>query len=128
MITKQKHNFTFTADRKQEQMEKIIEAIEFVKENEVSDFNDIFYPIVNLNNLNTNNQDVFSDDLKKYIKKGLKVIIFHLNECFHEDDIESLSVLKGGAATALYGSRGANGVIIITTKYGIQKYFWCYLR
>jgi TonB-linked SusC/RagA family outer membrane protein len=34
------------------------------------------------------------------------------------DDIESVSVLKGGAATALYGLRAANGVIIITTKQG----------
>jgi len=34
------------------------------------------------------------------------------------DDIESLSVLKGPAATALYGLRAANGVIIITTKRG----------
>jgi TonB-linked SusC/RagA family outer membrane protein len=34
------------------------------------------------------------------------------------DDIESLSVLKGGAATALYGVRAANGAIIITTKSG----------
>lgn len=34
------------------------------------------------------------------------------------DDIESISVLKGGAAAALYGSRGANGVILITTKKG----------
>lgn len=34
------------------------------------------------------------------------------------DDIESMSVLKGPSATALYGSRGANGVIIITTKSG----------
>ena len=33
-------------------------------------------------------------------------------------DIESLSVLKGPNATALYGSRGANGVIVITTKSG----------
>lgn len=32
------------------------------------------------------------------------------------DDIESVSVLKGAAATALYGSRGSNGVILITTK------------
>ncbi len=32
------------------------------------------------------------------------------------DDIESLNVLKGAAATALYGVRGANGVILITTK------------
>ena len=34
------------------------------------------------------------------------------------DDIESMTVLKGAAATALYGSRAANGVIIITTKSG----------
>ncbi|HEY1025082.1 MAG TPA: SusC/RagA family TonB-linked outer membrane protein [Sphingobacteriaceae bacterium] len=34
------------------------------------------------------------------------------------DDIESINVLKGGAATALYGLRGANGVIVITTKSG----------
>lgn len=32
------------------------------------------------------------------------------------DDIESMSVLKGAAATALYGSRAANGAIVITTK------------
>jgi TonB-linked SusC/RagA family outer membrane protein len=34
------------------------------------------------------------------------------------DDIESVSVLKGPAATALYGSRAANGAIVITTKKG----------
>jgi TonB-linked SusC/RagA family outer membrane protein len=34
------------------------------------------------------------------------------------DDIESMSVLKGPAATSLYGSRGASGVILITTKKG----------
>ncbi|ADB36680.1 SusC/RagA family TonB-linked outer membrane protein [Spirosoma linguale] len=34
------------------------------------------------------------------------------------DDIESLNVLKGAAGAALYGSRAANGVIIITTKRG----------
>lgn len=34
------------------------------------------------------------------------------------EDIESMTVLKGAAATALYGSRAANGVIIITTKSG----------
>lgn len=36
------------------------------------------------------------------------------------DDIESISVLKGGAAAALYGSRGQNGVIMITTKKGVK--------
>ncbi|HEV8283692.1 MAG TPA: SusC/RagA family TonB-linked outer membrane protein [Chitinophagaceae bacterium] len=34
------------------------------------------------------------------------------------DDIESITVLKGAAASALYGSQGANGVILITTKKG----------
>ena len=34
------------------------------------------------------------------------------------DDIETISILKGAAATALYGYRGANGVILITTKKG----------
>ena len=34
------------------------------------------------------------------------------------DDVESMTVLKGAAATALYGSRAANGVIMITTKSG----------
>jgi TonB-linked SusC/RagA family outer membrane protein len=34
------------------------------------------------------------------------------------DDIESISVLKGGTAAALYGARAANGVILITTKSG----------
>jgi ferric enterobactin receptor len=36
------------------------------------------------------------------------------------EDIESLSVLKGAAAAALYGSRAADGVIIITTKKGTE--------
>lgn len=36
------------------------------------------------------------------------------------DDIESYSVLKGAAATALYGVRAANGAIVITTKKGKQ--------
>lgn len=34
------------------------------------------------------------------------------------DDVETMSVLKGPAAAALYGSRAANGVILITTKSG----------
>jgi TonB-linked SusC/RagA family outer membrane protein len=37
------------------------------------------------------------------------------------EDIESISVLKGAAASALYGSRAANGVVMITTKKGSKK-------
>lgn len=37
------------------------------------------------------------------------------------DDIESVSILRGSAASVLYGNRGANGVILITTKTGKGK-------
>ena len=37
------------------------------------------------------------------------------------DDFESVSVLKGAAATALYGSRALNGVVLITTKSGKKR-------
>ncbi len=36
------------------------------------------------------------------------------------DDIESINILKGAAAGTLYGERGANGVIVITTKKGTK--------
>src|SRR5690606_23974736 len=34
------------------------------------------------------------------------------------DDIESISILKDASATALYGARAANGVVLVTTKRG----------
>ncbi len=37
------------------------------------------------------------------------------------DDIEDINVLKGPAASALYGIRGGNGVLVITTKKGIKR-------
>lgn len=37
------------------------------------------------------------------------------------DDVESMTVLKGPSAAALYGARGANGVILITTKKGTGR-------
>ena len=37
------------------------------------------------------------------------------------DDVDNMTILKGAAATALYGSRAANGVILITTKSGKQQ-------
>lgn len=39
------------------------------------------------------------------------------------EEIESVSVLKDGAATALYGARGANGVILVNTKRGAYNSF-----
>lgn len=39
------------------------------------------------------------------------------------EEVETMSVLKDGAATALYGARGANGVILLTTKRGAYNSF-----
>lgn len=46
----------------------------------------------------------------------LKIALNFLNP----DDIESIDVLKDASATAIYGARGANGVIMVTTKKGIE--------
>ncbi|PQA55672.1 SusC/RagA family TonB-linked outer membrane protein [Siphonobacter curvatus] len=44
---------------------------------------------------------------------------FNMNtSSLNPDDIESINVLKDASTTAIYGSRGANGVILITTKKG----------
>lgn len=43
-------------------------------------------------------------------------VIQHTVPILNPDDIETLSVLKDASASSLYGSRGANGVIVITTK------------
>lgn len=52
-----------------------------------------------------------------YVLDGVEITRTQLNGISPEA-IESFSVLKDAAATALYGSRGANGVMIITTKNG----------
>jgi TonB-dependent starch-binding outer membrane protein SusC len=39
----------------------------------------------------------------------------------NQNDIESMSILKDASATAIYGARGANGIIMITTKKGKSK-------
>jgi TonB-dependent starch-binding outer membrane protein SusC len=39
----------------------------------------------------------------------------------NQNDIESISILKDASSTAIYGSRGSNGVIVITTKKGKSK-------
>ena len=42
------------------------------------------------------------------------LLLKHLNP----RDIEAIDVLKDASATAIYGSRGANGVVLVTTKQG----------
>ncbi|WP_370175044.1 SusC/RagA family TonB-linked outer membrane protein [Leeuwenhoekiella palythoae] len=43
-------------------------------------------------------------------------VIVHGTPNLNPNDVESISVLKDASATALYGSRGANGVVVVTTK------------
>lgn len=55
-----------------------------------------------------------------FIVDGIMDAIHDLND-INSDDIASISVLKDASSTAIYGSRGANGVIIITTKKGTKS-------
>jgi len=55
-------------------------------------------------------------DSPLYVIDGM--FVNSLTSDFNPNDIESIQVLKDAAATSLYGSRGMNGVIIITTKKG----------
>src|SRR5690606_787768 len=52
-----------------------------------------------------------------YVVDGFPIEDFQ-NGSLNSDDIESINVLKDASATAIYGARGANGVIIIETKKG----------
>jgi TonB-linked SusC/RagA family outer membrane protein len=68
----------------------------------------------------TTNNDNYESGSSGFLQNGLggpasgQSPFFSINP----SDIESISVLKDADATAIYGSRGANGVIIITTKKG----------
>ena len=52
-----------------------------------------------------------------YVVDGMALENFDLNQ-INPQDIQSVEVLKDAASSAIYGSRGANGVILITTKLG----------
>jgi TonB-linked SusC/RagA family outer membrane protein len=64
------------------------------------------------------NRSITASNEPLYVLDGIPTVdaIDQLNP----NDIESIEVLKDASATAIYGNRGANGVIIITTKKGIQ--------
>jgi TonB-linked SusC/RagA family outer membrane protein len=57
-----------------------------------------------------------NDNNPLYVVDGIIGSISDLNPA----DIESISVLKDAASAAIYGSRGANGVVIVTTKKGTR--------
>ena len=53
-----------------------------------------------------------------YVVDGVPIMSASGIETINPRDIESVDILKDASATAIYGSRGANGVVIITTKQG----------
>lgn len=57
------------------------------------------------------------DNSPLYVIDGFPIENFS-NAALNPEDIESMTILKDASATAIYGSRGANGVIIIETKKG----------
>ena len=54
-----------------------------------------------------------------YVIDGFPVEDAAVGSSINPNDIESIDVLKDASATAIYGARGANGVIIITTRKGV---------
>lgn len=73
---------------------------------------------------NTNaGRDGISDNLDDDLSKPLYVVdgvFFDDINVLNPADIQQMDILKDVSATAIYGSRGANGVVIITTKNGIE--------
>ena len=69
-------------------------------------------PLMVVDGVPIDNSQIATSDLRSGVANSNRAIDIN------PDDIESISVLKGGAAAALYGTRGANGVILITTKKG----------
>lgn len=63
------------------------------------------------------NNSVTQDNSPLYIIDGFPVENPN-NNAINPNDIESIEILKDASATAIYGSRGANGVVMITTKKG----------
>ena len=61
---------------------------------------------------------VTQDNSPLYVVDGFPVEDASIASSINPNDIESLDILKDASATAIYGSRGANGVVIITTKKG----------
>lgn len=64
------------------------------------------------------NNSLTQDNTPLYIIDGFPVEDPAIAAAINPNDIESTDVLKDASATAIYGARGANGVIILTTKQG----------
>lgn len=65
--------------------------------------------------IQTNESNKVSSNLPLFIMDGFEISIERFND-LDENQVESITLLKDASATALYGTRGANGVVVITTK------------
>lgn len=65
------------------------------------------------------NNSLTQDNSPLYVIDGFPVEDPSVGSSINPNDIESIDILKDASATAIYGARGANGVIMITTKKGI---------
>jgi TonB-dependent starch-binding outer membrane protein SusC len=62
-------------------------------------------------------RSIFASNSPLFVVDGIPLVSGGIDN-FNPSDIESIDVLKDASATAVYGSRGANGVVIVTTKQG----------
>lgn len=63
------------------------------------------------------NRSITADNDPLYVIDGIPMVAGSVADV-NPNDIESMEILKDASATAIYGSRGANGVVLITTKKG----------
>lgn len=82
------------------------------------------------------NRSLLADNTPLYVVDGIPLVAGSLSD-ISPNDIESVEILKDASATAIYGSRGANGVVLITTKKGTKgkvninydgSYSWSWLH
>lgn len=69
------------------------------------------------------NRSLNASNTPLYVVDGVPLMSASGIETLNPRDIESIDILKDASATAIYGSRGANGVIIVTTKQGKSGQF-----
>lgn len=65
-----------------------------------------------------NSSGEYTGNTPLYVVDGVPLMSSSAIETLNPRDIESVDILKDASATAIYGSRGANGVVLVTTKKG----------
>lgn len=85
----------------------------------ISSLNGNNQPLYVIDGVPMNNSSVFEDNRYDGLNYGHD--FGNGANAVNPDDVESMTILKGAAATALYGSRAGNGVVVITTRHGQRQ-------